>query len=56
MLTIPDIDPVEINEFVATNEFGMMCFILETLVLFHTEAADIDSRKDFHSVVSTLTR
>ena len=44
MLEIPDIDVAEINEFVKSQEFGMLCMILEILVFFHNEAITIDAR------------
>ena len=46
MLEIPDVDVEEINEFVKSQEFGMLCMILEILVFFHNEAIDIDARKN----------
>ena len=46
MLEIPDVDVAEINEFVKSQEFGMLCMILEILVFFHNEAIAIDARQN----------
>ena len=46
MLEVTEIDVEEINEFVKSQEFGMLCMILEILVFFHNAAIDIDARID----------
>ena len=46
MLEVTEIDVEEINEFVKSQEFGMLCMILEILVFFHNAAIDIDARND----------
>ena len=45
MLEIPDIDEAEINDFVLTPVFEMLCMILEILVFFQNEATAIDARR-----------
>ena len=47
MLEVTEIDVAEINLFVQTQEFAMLCMILEILVAFHNEAIVVDERKDF---------
>ena len=44
MLEIPEINVAEINGFVMSQEFGMLCMILEILVFFYNEAIAIDAR------------
>ena len=44
MLEVAEIDEAEINLFVQSQEFGMLCMILETLVVFHNEAIKVDAR------------
>ena len=46
MLEVTEIDVEEINDFVKSQEFGMLCMILEILVFFHNAAIDIDARID----------
>ena len=47
MLEVTEIDVAEINLFVRSQEFAMLCMILEVLVIFHQEAIAVDARNDF---------
>ena len=47
MLEIPDIGVEEVNKVVISQEFRMLCMILEILVKFHQEAEKIDARYVF---------
>ena len=49
MLEVSEIDVAEINLFVQSEEFAMLCMILEILVLFHNEAIVVDARNDLKS-------
>ena len=46
MLEVTEIEVVEINLFVQSQEFAMLCMILEILVEFHNEAIAVDARQD----------
>ena len=49
MLEVTEImmlEVAEINEFVQSQEFAMLCMKLEILVFFHNAAIDIDARND----------
>ena len=54
MLEVTEIDVAEINLFVLTQEFAMLCMILEILVAFHKEAIVVDARKDLKAKFSSL--
>ena len=54
MLEVTEIDVAEINLFVQTQEFAMLCMILEILVAFHKEAIIVDKREDFKTKFSSL--
>ena len=54
MLEVTEIDEEEINLFVQTQEFEMLCMILEILVAFHKEAIVVDARKDLKAKFSSL--
>ena len=54
MLEVTEIDVAEINLFVETQEFEMLCMILEILVAFHKEAIVVDARKDLKTKFSSL--
>ena len=54
MLEVTEIDVAEINLFVLSREFGMLCMILEILVVFHNEAVAVDARQDLKIFTSSL--
>ena len=55
MLEVTEIDVEEINEFVKSLEFGMLCMKLEILVFFHNAAIDIDARNDLKIFTGHMT-
>ena len=54
MLEVTEIEEAEINLFVQSQEFAMLCMILEILVVFHNEAIAVDARQDFKILTSSL--
>ena len=54
MLEVTEIEVVEINLFVQSQEFAMLCMILEILVKFHNEAIAVDPSQDLNSFTSSL--